>query len=378
MHANNYLPRLLSTLLLCCHLLLLGSVAWGVSLQGIKVTIQEKEEKHIESLKNPGEDSSKTINKLTELLGKKISQTKASVETLEICTDEEVREKDQQQDVEHDTQVSENVKQIRQKIEETEAYQHGQRNTPGDISGKSIFKATDVYAEQDLPLRTTTLCRELALDACEMANSHKSEGTRERTTCLCVVLWNSHDNYGRRLAFCNGIAFPSHVKKFNTENKKDDHLYGKYQLVDNKPSNNTGGHAETKLIDFLLNCKKRYTHLLGVGCSRPHCKECDVLFQVLLGCDYHQFTAAMKKTTSNDVAPTFERNEDNKLNMKIAQEQHTFEVQEGKTAVRTHSSTSDMYPLSKAIREEIQLQSKALNDPNVYVFGDRLNTKMEK
>jgi len=44
----------------------------------------------------------------------------------------------------------------------------------------------------------------------------------------------------------------------------------------------------------------RYTHILGMRCSRQHCKACNCLFKLYLGADDHEFTAAMRiaETTS--------------------------------------------------------------------------------
>ena len=56
-------------------------------------------------------------------------------------------------------------------------------------------------------------------------------------------------------------------------------------------------HAEAELMQFLLQRiqqnSERYTHILGVGCSRRCCKEYNCLLKLYLGANYHEFTAAM-------------------------------------------------------------------------------------
>ena len=55
-------------------------------------------------------------------------------------------------------------------------------------------------------------------------------------------------------------------------------------------------HAEGEFLQFLWKRSKQhtpaYTHIIGMGCSRKHCKECDLLLQLVLGIDYHRITAA--------------------------------------------------------------------------------------
>jgi hypothetical protein len=63
-------------------------------------------------------------------------------------------------------------------------------------------------------------------------------------------------------------------------------------------------HAEGQFIQFLRKRNKGneqvYTHIIAMGCSRPHCKECDLVLRLLLGERYHQTTAAAK-VVSNEV-----------------------------------------------------------------------------
>jgi hypothetical protein len=108
--------------------------------------------------------------------------------------------------------------------------------------------------------------------------------TRNATTCLCVVLRNKQ-GYAKKLVFHNGREKISS----SMEAKANELYYGirsGYQA-----------HAEAEFIQFLLQRKKqnseRYTHILGMGCSRRHCKECNCLLKLFLGGKYHSFIAAI-------------------------------------------------------------------------------------
>jgi hypothetical protein len=69
-------------------------------------------------------------------------------------------------------------------------------------------------------------------------------------------------------------------------------------------------HAEAQFLDFLLYRVRerareesatektkhlRYTHILGMGCSRQHCQECNALLKLFLGKNYYPYTAAMRR-----------------------------------------------------------------------------------
>jgi len=65
-----------------------------------------------------------------------------------------------------------------------------------------------------------------------------------------------------------------------------------YDVIQGKQS-----HAEGQLIQFLLDRHRKrpgwYTHILGLGCSRPICAECDHLFKLFLGEDYQQVISSI-------------------------------------------------------------------------------------
>ena len=132
---------------------------------------------------------------------------------------------------------------------------------------------------------TKNLCTKLARDACHIANADKSSFKRNTTTCLCVVL-RDEDGNAKKFVFHNGKD-----KMSATMTQKSEEL--RYGIRTGYQS-----HAEGEFMQFLLQRKQqnrgRYTHILGMGCSRMHCQECDSLLQLFLGKGYSTFTAATK------------------------------------------------------------------------------------
>ena len=155
-----------------------------------------------------------------------------------------------------------------------------------DSRKKYLLREDEVnMAESSLIDDTKNLCKKLARDACRIANAEKSSFKRNSTTCLCVVLRDEYGN-AKKFVFHNGQD-----KMSATMEKKAQDL--KYAI-------RTGykAHAEAEFIQFLLQRMEqkgeRYTHILGMGCSRMHCRECDALLKLFLGKSYHRFTAAAK------------------------------------------------------------------------------------
>lgn len=156
-----------------------------------------------------------------------------------------------------------------------------------DSKKKNLLRENEV--NWDKGFFTEHLCSKLAQDACHIVNTHKSAITRSVTTCFCVVL---RDEYGR-------------AKKFVFHNDKEKMSATMAQKAKElKYAIRTGyqAHAEAEFIQFLLQRKQqkkeRYTHILGMGCSRRHCQECDSLLKLFLGKQYYRFTSAMDETAS--------------------------------------------------------------------------------
>jgi hypothetical protein len=186
---------------------------------------------------------------------------------------------------------------------------------------------------------TRDLCSKLAKDVFRIANAHKHARTRDSTTCLCVVLRDKKEN-AKKFVFHNG---PEAMHKSMND-----------KAVDLNYATRTGyqAHAEAEFIQFLLQRMEqnpeRYTHILGMGCSRRHCKECDYLMKLFLGAKYHIFTAAM--CMEDPTLPGFAEVEDRCCICTKTYHKPVYQSQ----AVNHNGRRSDKYYLPKTLQEYIQ------------------------
>lgn len=205
---------------------------------------------------------------------------------------------------------------------------------------------------------TKKLCEKLARDACHMANAHTSAITRSATTCLCVVLRDT-DGRAKKFVFHNG------KEKMNTT------MAQKAEALKYAIRTGYQAHAEAAFIQFLLQREQqnseRYTHILGMGCSRKHCKECDCLLKLFLGKQYPRFTAAMCAKAFMPVVT------DVKGGCDIHPKEHAALVHEN-NAVKNDGSRSDRYYLPKVLKEYI-CQKVALE---LDFSSDRFSIKNEE
>lgn len=137
------------------------------------------------------------------------------------------------------------------------------------------------------------LCNKLTLDAFLISES----GVADRPgsiTCLCVALRDKSEHV-KKFVFHNG----ENLLALNMRKKAEE--LG-YDVIQTEQS-----HTEGQLIQFLLYRHRKmpgfYTHLLGMGCSRSHCMECDSLLKLYLGDNYHQFTSSIntRNTKKEDI-----------------------------------------------------------------------------
>lgn len=210
---------------------------------------------------------------------------------------------------------------------------------PNDNDSKKRYLLRADESNVDQAPSTEHLCKKLAKDALQIANAHKHARTRDSTTCLCVVL-RDKDSHAKKFVFHNGKD-----KISTTMEQKAQEL--KYAV-------RTGyqAHAEAEFIQFLLQRTEqnpgRYTHILGMGCSRRHCKECNCLLKLFLGVKYHEFTAAM--CTENPALPEFTEVEDRCC---ICPKTYHNPVHQSQ-AVNHNGRRSDKYYLPKTLQEYIQ------------------------
>ena len=170
---------------------------------------------------------------------------------------------------------------------------------------KIRLRPSEINHNQPLAQIKKGSCRKLAEDAFRIANAHPNARTRKASTCLCVVLQD--EEWGvRKLVAHNSI----NELQPSTRAKADELMYG--------IRNAYLTHAETWLIDFLLYRARqredkiknngeashpRYTHILGMGCSRKHCRECDTLCKLFLGEDYTAHTPAVSQLGNSEQIP---------------------------------------------------------------------------
>lgn len=245
-----------------------------------------------------------------------------------------------------DSLDEETAKKIKQASEANTSKIQANLNPHHKNLAKCYLRKDEMPTDTDIPDSSFTqkLCVKLARDALKIANTHTSHRTRESTTCLCVVLSNKEGNT-QKLMFHSGERLPPSIKI----------VAGKlsYSL------NSYKGHAEAQFINFLLDdtSLKQYEHILGMGCSKLHCKECDSLLKLGLGKDYHKFTAAMKQESTKPQNPTFENTEDYKcVIIKVpdrAQEKHIALEKEG--VIRKSARPSkNKYDLTKTLIDWIK------------------------
>jgi hypothetical protein len=248
--------------------------------------------------------------------------------------------------------------------------------TPDEGDPKwNYLKKEDVAAGESQESFNKNLRSRLSKDAFCIANAHKNARTRESTTCLCVVL-RDEKQYDKKFVFHNG---PEAIHKSMNE---------KAAALNYATRTGYQAHAEVQFIEFLLHRNKqnpeRYTHILGMGCSRQHCKECDCLLKLYLGANYHNFTAAMQKEASESevVIPiTEELNQDegDGIRMKIPEESNVFQVVYKEEAIQDKRYPN--YRLSKNMQREIQdktgLPELEFSD-NRFEIGDAVMARSKK
>lgn len=222
---------------------------------------------------------------------------------------------------------------------------------------KTLLKPSEIDYDQESNQITKGLCHRLAQDAFRIANAHKNARTREATTCLCVVL-RDEKNRPKKLVFHNstGEMQPSMRKK------ADDLGYS--------IRNAYLAHAEVQLIDFLMHraqqrtnevvttgqaTKPKYTHILGMGCSKKHCQECNTFCKLFLGDVYVRFTAASEELSDEASMPVIEAlAPEHEADLRMTIPRQYFKVVFEEEAIRSGSNRSPNYRLSGTMQQCIR------------------------
>lgn len=128
----------------------------------------------------------------------------------------------------------------------------------------------------------------LANDAKKIHEAVHSSQSRGGTTILCVALVDANGHV-RKFSFCNHQG----SMPLGCFHKAKELGYDEGSMDKEQAQRHI--HAEVQFLEFLYTrnaTQERYTHLLGMGCSRQHCKECDGVLRLILGNTYRDFTAA--------------------------------------------------------------------------------------
>jgi hypothetical protein len=149
------------------------------------------------------------------------------------------------------------------------------------IKDKGTYAKDNNYvksADEKFPSPTS-----LAEEAVEINAAESNAGKKSGTTIFCVALMDRY-HYVKKFAFCN-----SDNKPMPPDMRKKAVELG-YDVIKADQS-----HAEGQFVQFLCDreCRHKglYTHIVGMGCDRQHCDQCDCLLRLVLGTDYYAVTA---------------------------------------------------------------------------------------
>jgi hypothetical protein len=170
------------------------------------------------------------------------------------------------------------------------------------------------------------------------------------------------------LVFYNGANIPTPLRKYRNsasqQNEHDKHKKVDYHLADGTKRALGNGHAEKAFIEYVLQNRdgdnQEFTHILGMGCSRLHCKECDELLKMFLGNRYHQFTAATRQKYLKDDEKTktpaikIEYQNSKSLKMTVQEATYDIELRHEQDAVNSKKREEALqYPLSEVTVENM-------------------------
>ncbi len=144
------------------------------------------------------------------------------------------------------------------------------RHAPGNQQDATYDPCNNYLKEEIEPNKL--LCQ-LSSNAFDIVGSEPNAQTQKSTVCLCIALRDKH-GYIKRFVFHNGANLMSPAMR-----KKAQELG--YDVIQAEQS-----HAELQFIQFLIRREEvrpgLYTHIMGMGCSRCYCAECDHVLKGLL------------------------------------------------------------------------------------------------
>jgi hypothetical protein len=127
----------------------------------------------------------------------------------------------------------------------------------------------------------------------------------DRVTILCVAL-RQYDGRMKKFVFTNQLSvyqYPiSNPSKKLFSTKKtiktivgEAHQRGYHVIMAQQ------AHAEAEFIQFLQERPSRYTHLIAMGCSRPHCEFCNEMLEKLMG------KGVLNKISESGIGKSYDR-----------------------------------------------------------------------
>jgi hypothetical protein len=137
----------------------------------------------------------------------------------------------------------------------------------------------------------TNLPTQLSLDARVILEAESNPRSKNSTAIFCIVL---RDKYG----YLKRFAFHNHKDPMSGAIRSKAQELG-YDIIQAEQS-----HAEGQFLQFLYKRNNarpgHYTHIVGMGCSKKHCIECDALLRLFLGPNYHDITASVNHKQEKD------------------------------------------------------------------------------
>ena len=137
------------------------------------------------------------------------------------------------------------------------------------------------------------LCQ-LSSHAFDIVGSEPNAQTQKSTVCLCVALRDKNE-YIKQFVFHNGgnVMSPSMRKKAQELG---------YDVIKAERS-----HAELQFLQFLVRREQirpgLYTHIMGMGCSRCYCSECNHILQGLVSKNYLKIATSVYHKKDGSVGP---------------------------------------------------------------------------
>ena len=156
------------------------------------------------------------------------------------------------------------------------------RHAPSSGSSDYDFKNNYIKEEKSMD----GLRYQLSSDALDVVESEPNARSRESTVCLCVALRDHH----------------AHIKKFAFHNQgsvmsppmREKATALGYDVIQTEQV-----HAEMQFLKFLiLRDQLRpglYTHVVGMGCSRCYCAECNHALRGVLAGNYAEVATAVER-----------------------------------------------------------------------------------